>query len=103
LMLGNLAASVQMKVIEQLRNKPRLIVLDTMNFWMNVAMDDLNNVLQKVDVLMVNDSEARELSGEFSLVRAARKILQMGPQYLIIKKREKSDMMFSDVNMYFVV
>src|SRR5438874_13462145 len=101
LMLGNLAPSVQMKVIEQLKNKPRLIVLDTMNFWMNVAMDDLNNVLQKVDVLMVNDSEARELSGEFSLVRAARKILQMGPQYLIIKKGEHGALLFHDDRVFF--
>ncbi len=86
LMLGNLVPAVQLSVIEQMKERPRLVVMDTMNFWMEIALDDLKKVLQKVDVLMVNDSEARELSHEYSLVKAAKKILQMGPQYLIIKK-----------------
>jgi len=101
LMLGNLAPGVQLQVIEQLKTKPKLIVLDTMNFWMDVALDDLKKVLQKVDVLLVNDSEARELSNEFSLVRAARKILQMGPQYLIIKKGEHGALLFHEENVFY--
>ena len=84
LMLGNLAPSVQLSVISQLKERPRLVVLDTMNFWMEVAMGDLEKVLKKVDVLLVNDSEARQLSGQFSLVKAAKEIMRMGPRYLII-------------------
>jgi len=80
LMLGNLLPAVQIQVIDQLKQRPKLIVLDTMNFWMDTAMDDLQKVLSKVDLLMVNDSEARQLSGEFSLVKAARKIMSMGPK-----------------------
>ena len=94
LMLGNLAPAVQLSVIEQLTTRPRLVVLDTMNFWMEVALDGLKKVLEKVDVLMVNDSEARELSHEYSLVKAARKILKMGPKYLIIKKGEHGALLF---------
>ena len=75
-----------MATLNRLENKPKLVVLDTMNFWMDVAMDELREVLKKVDVLTINDAEARQLSGEYSLVKAAEKILQMGPQYLIIKK-----------------
>ena len=86
LMLGNLAPSVQLSVIEQLKNKPKLIAMDTMNFWMDIALDDLKKVIAKVDVLLVNDSEARQLSGEYSLVKAAAAISKMGPKYLIIKK-----------------
>jgi sugar/nucleoside kinase (ribokinase family) len=100
-MLGNLAPAVQLRVIEQLETRPRLVVLDTMNFWMSIALDDLKKVLQKVDVLLVNDSEARELSGEFSLVKAARNILQMGPQYLIIKKGEHGALLFHGDNVFF--
>ena len=85
LMLGNLMPKLQMSVIDQLRVRPKLIVLDTMNFWMDIALDDLKAVLKKVDVLLVNDGEARQLSGELSLVKAARKIMEMGPQFLIIK------------------
>ena len=88
LMLGNLAPSVQLSVISQLKNKPQLIVMDTMNFWMETAISDLEKLLKKVDVLMVNDSEARQLSGQYSLVSAAKAIMEMGPQYLIIKKGE---------------
>jgi sugar/nucleoside kinase (ribokinase family) len=101
LMLGNLAPAVQLKVIEQLKERPRLIVVDTMNFWMEIALDDLKKVLQKVDVLMVNDSEARELSHEYSLVKAAKKILQMGPQYLIIKKGEHGALLFHTDNVFY--
>ncbi len=101
LMLGNLVPAVQLSVIEQLKNRPRLIVMDTMNFWMEIAMDDLKKVLKKVDVLLVNDSEARELSNEFSLVKAAKKILTMGPRYLIIKKGEHGALLFHEDNVFF--
>lgn len=101
LMLGNLVPAVQLSVIEQLKSRPRLIVMDTMNFWMEIAMDDLKKVLKKVDVLLVNDSEARELSNEFSLVKAAKKILTMGPRYLIIKKGEHGALLFHEDNVFF--
>ncbi|MFN2438304.1 MAG: PfkB family carbohydrate kinase [Chitinophagaceae bacterium] len=101
LMLGNLAPVVQISVIDQLKNRPKLIVMDTMNFWMEIALDDLKKLLAKVDVLMVNDSEARELSHEFSLVKAAKKIMAMGPQYLIIKKGEHGALLFHEDNVFF--
>lgn len=101
LMLGNLAPSVQLQVIAQLKNRPRLVVMDTMNFWMSIAMEDLKKVVRDVDVLLVNDSEARELSGEYSLVKAARKILQMGPQYLIIKKGEHGALLFHEESVFY--
>ena len=101
LMLGNLDPVVQLKVIEQLRVRPRLIVMDTMNFWMEIALPGLMEVLKKVDVLMVNDSEARQLSGEFSLVKAARKIMAMGPEYLIIKKGEHGALLFHANEVFF--
>lgn len=101
LMLGNLDPDVQMKVIVQLKTRPRLIVMDTMNFWMEIAMQKLLNVIKKVDVLLVNDSEARQLSGEFSLVRAARSILKMGPKYLIIKKGEHGALLFHENQVFF--
>ena len=88
-------------MIEQLRERPKLIVLDTMNFWMESAMDDLKKVLKKVDVLMVNDSEARQLTNEYSLVKAAKKILSMGPQYLIIKKGEHGALLFHKEEVFF--
>ena len=100
-LLGNLAPSVQLSVMEQLKTRPKLVVLDTMNFWMEVALDDLKKVLRKVDVLLVNDSEARELSHEYSLVKAARKILTMGPKYLIIKKGEHGALLFNEDNVFF--
>jgi len=100
-MLGNLAPSVQLSVIEQLTQKPKLIVMDTMNFWMEIALNDLKEVLKKVDVLMVNDSEARELSHEYSLVKAAKKIMTMGPKYLIIKKGEHGALLFHEENVFF--
>lgn len=101
LMLGNLAPSVQRSVIEQLKTRPKLIVMDTMNFWMEIAMDDLKQTLAMVDLLMVNDSEARELSGEYSLVKAAAKIMQMGPKYLIIKKGEHGALLFHGSKVFF--
>lgn len=101
LILGNLMPKLQMSVIDQLTVRPKLIVLDTMNFWMDVAMDDLKEVLKKVDVLLVNDAEARQLSGELSLVKAARLILQMGPQFLIIKKGEHGALLFHKDHVFF--
>lgn len=101
LMLGNLMPKLQKQVIEQLRERPRLIVLDTMNFWMATAMEDLKEVLGLIDVLMVNDSEARELSHEFSLVKAAKKIITMGPKYLIIKKGEHGALLFHQDQVFF--
>lgn len=101
LMLGNLMPKLQKSVIEQLRERPKLIVLDTMNFWMSTALDDLKEVLGMIDVLMVNDSEARELSHEFSLVKAAKKIMAMGPKYLIIKKGEHGALLFHGDQVFF--
>ena len=101
LMLGNLMPSLQLSVIEQLHTKPELIVLDTMNFWMETAMEDLKKVLQKVDVLLINDSEARQLSGEYSLVKCAKEILQMGPRFLIIKKGEHGALLFNKDQVFF--
>jgi sugar/nucleoside kinase (ribokinase family) len=94
LMLGNVVPAIQLDVIKQLKNRPKLIVMDTMNFWMETAMDDLKKVLAEVDVLMVNDSEARQLSEEYSLVKAAAKIQAMGPKYVIIKKGEHGALLF---------
>ena len=101
LMLGNLSPDVQMRVIEQLENRPKLVVLDTMNFWMDIAMDKLLEVISKVDVLTINDEEARQLSGEYSLVAASRKIMNMGPKYLIIKKGEHGALLFNEDKMFF--
>lgn len=101
LMLGNLAPSVQMTVIDRLKTRPKLVVLDTMNFWMDIAMPELKALLKKVDVLTINDEEARQLSGEYSLVRAAQKILDMGPSYLIIKKGEHGALLFNREQVFF--
>ena len=101
LMLGNLSPAVQLKVIERLKKRPKLVVLDTMNFWMDSAMDELELVLQKIDVLSINDEEARQLSGEYSLTKAARKILAMGPRYLIIKKGEHGALLFNEEEAFF--
>ncbi len=100
-MLGNLMPKLQLSVINQLKVRPKLIVMDTMNFWMDVALDDLKEVLKKVDVLLVNDGEARQLSGEFSLVKAARKIQEMGPKFLIIKKGEHGALLFQGNHVFF--
>lgn len=94
LMLGNLTPQVQQTVIKRLKKRPKLILLDTMNFWMDVAMDDLLQTISMVDVLTINDAEARQLSGEYALVKAAKKILAMGPKYLIIKKGEHGALLF---------
>lgn len=101
LMVGNLMPSIQKKVIERLHKRPKLIVMDTMNFWMEIAMNDLLETIKLVDVLTINDEEARQLTGEFSLVKAARKILTMGPKYLIIKKGEHGALLFHDKNVFF--
>ena len=101
LILGNLMPKLQLSVINQLKVRPKLIVMDTMNFWMDIAMDDLKEVLQKVDVLLVNDAEARQLSGELSLVKAARKIIKMGPKFLIIKKGEHGALLFHENHVFF--
>jgi sugar/nucleoside kinase (ribokinase family) len=101
LMLGNLTPVVQEKVLDQLKTRPKLVVLDTMNFWMDVALADLKRVLKKIDVLTINDEEARQLSGEYSLVKAAQKILAMGPKYLIIKKGEHGALLFDKDQVFF--
>jgi sugar/nucleoside kinase (ribokinase family) len=93
-MLGNLSPQVQMTTLDRLTHKPKLVVLDTMNFWMDIALDDLKVVLKKVDVLTINDEEARQLSGEYSLIKAARVIRAMGPNTLIIKKGEHGALLF---------
>ena len=94
LMLGNLVPAVQMSVLNQMKKKPKLVVMDTMNFWMETALADLEAVLKKVDVLLVNDSEARQLSGQYSLVKAAKTIMGMGPKYLVVKKGEHGALLF---------
>jgi sugar/nucleoside kinase (ribokinase family) len=101
LVLGNLMPQLQASVIDQLRIRPKLIVLDTMNFWIESAPDDLKKVLAMIDVLMINDSEARQLSGEFSIVRAAKKVLEMGPKFLIIKKGEHGALLFHENHVFF--
>lgn len=100
LMLGNLVPAQQRSVIRQLKKRPELIVMDTMNFWMETAWDDLLETLKLVDVLVINDSEARQLSGEYSIVKGAKKIIQMGPKYLVVKKGEHGAMLFSKDNIF---
>ncbi|SFH36027.1 PfkB family carbohydrate kinase [Pedobacter insulae] len=100
LLLGNLTPQIQKTVIERLKNRPKLIVLDTMNFWMDIMMGDLLETIKLVDVLTINDSEARQLSGEYSLVKAAQKILTMGPKYLIIKKGEHGALLFHEDKVF---
>jgi sugar/nucleoside kinase (ribokinase family) len=100
LMLGNLTPQIQQTVIKRLNKRPKLIVLDTMNFWMDVAMDDLLETIKLIDVLTINDEEARQLSGEYSLVKAAKKILNMGPKYLIIKKGEHGALLFDKEQVF---
>ncbi len=101
LMLGNLMPVVQQKVLNQLTKRPKLIVLDTMNFWMDIAMEELLKTLKEIDVLTINDSEARQLSGEYSLVKAAQKILTMGPKVLVIKKGEHGALLFNKEEVFF--
>lgn len=99
-MLGNLHPLVQLSVIEQM-DSPKLIVLDTMNFWMDSALNELMQVIAKVDVITINDEEARQLSGEYSLVKAAQKIREMGPNYVVIKKGEHGALLFDDDDVFF--
>lgn len=101
LMLGNLMPSVQQRVLDQLPQRPKLVVLDTMNFWMDHFLDDLHAALKNVDVLTINDEEARQLSGEYSLVKAAKVILAMGPKVLIIKKGEHGALLFNEEEVFF--
>ncbi len=101
LMLGNLHPAVQMAVINQIPKRPKLIVLDTMNFWMDNALSELMEVIAKIDVITINDEEARQLSGEYSLVKAAQKIHEMGPKYVVIKKGEHGALLFYEGNVFF--
>jgi sugar/nucleoside kinase (ribokinase family) len=99
-MLGNLSPDVQLQALEQLKTKPKLIVLDTMNFWMEHFRSGLDQVIEKVDVISINDEEARQLTAEYSLVRAAHKIQQMGPEYVIIKKGEHGALLFHNKEIF---
>jgi sugar/nucleoside kinase (ribokinase family) len=101
LMLGNLMPSIQKKVLAQMKKRPKLVVLDTMNFWMDLFLEDLKEALKEVDVLTINDEEARQLSGEYSLVKAAKKILETGPNYLVIKKGEHGALLFNKEEVFF--
>lgn len=101
LMLGNLQPSVQSSVIEQMNEKPDLVILDTMNFWMDTALEDLKKVIQKVDVITINDEEARQLTGQYSLVIAAKKIMEMGPKYVVIKKGEHGALLFFENEIFY--
>lgn len=101
LMLGNLAPAVQRQVIGQMKKRPKMIVLDTMNFWMDIALEELTKTIAMIDVLTVNDSEARQLSGEYSLVKAAQKILAMGPKVVVIKKGEHGALLFNKEEVFF--
>jgi sugar/nucleoside kinase (ribokinase family) len=100
-MLGNLHPMVQNSVLDQMESKPKLVVLDTMNFWMDCALEDLLNVIKRVDVITINDEEARQLSGEYSLVKAAAKIHTMGPEYVVIKKGEHGALIFHNKEVFF--
>ena len=100
-MLGNLHPLTQASVLDQMNVKPKLVVLDTMNFWMDIALNDLHEVIKRVDVITINDEEARQLSGEYSLVNAAKKIHEMGPKYVVIKKGEHGALLFNEGKMFF--
>lgn len=101
LILGNLHPAVQMAVIKQIPVRPKLVVLDTMNFWMDNTWSELMEVIAKIDVITINDEEARQLSGEYSLVKAAQKIQEMGPKYVVIKKGEHGALLFNGENVFF--
>ena len=101
LMLGNLTPAVQMKVLKQMNKRPELVIMDTMNFWMDSAWDELLEVIAEVDVLTINDEEARQLSGEYALPMAAKKIFTMGPKYLIIKKGEHGALLFYQDKIFY--
>jgi sugar/nucleoside kinase (ribokinase family) len=100
-MLGNLHPLVQASVLDQMTTKPKLVILDTMNFWMDCALNDLLNVIKRIDVITINDEEARQLTGEYSLVVAARKIHEMGPKYVVIKKGEHGALLFHNDNVFY--
>lgn len=100
LMLGNLHPDIQLSVLKQMKKKPKLVILDTMNFWMDNALDKLMQVIQNVDVITINDEEARQLTGEYSLVAAARKIHAMGPEYVVVKKGEHGALLFNNKNIF---
>lgn len=100
-MLGNLHPSIQMSVIHQMEQKPKLIILDTMNFWMDNTLTELIEVIKNIDVITINDEEARQLTGEYSLVKAATRIHEMGPNYVVIKKGEHGALLFHDDNIFF--
>ena len=100
-MLGNLHPLTQASVLDQMVKRPKLVVLDTMNFWMDIALNDLHEVLKRVDVITINDEEARQLSGEYSLVNAAKKIHEMGPKYVVIKKGEHGALIFNNGDMFY--
>lgn len=100
-MLGNLHPLVQLGVLDQMTKKPKLAILDTMNFWMDIALSDLHKVIKRVDVITINDEEARQLTGEYSLVVAARKIHEMGPKYVVIKKGEHGALLFHNNHMFY--
>ena len=100
LLLGNLHPGVQLSVLEKMNNRPKLTILDTMNFWMDTAMDTLKLMIAKTDVISINDEEARQLSGEYSLVKAAQKIHEMGPKYVIIKKGEHGALLFGEGKIF---
>ncbi len=102
LLLGNLDPAIQLSVLEKMTNRPKLVILDTMNFWMDIAWDNLMKVIAKTDVISINDEEARQLSGEYSLVKAAQKIHTMGPQFVIIKKGEHGALLFHDGKIFAV-
>ncbi|MGC6433163.1 MAG: PfkB family carbohydrate kinase [Crocinitomicaceae bacterium] len=101
LMLGNLSPQVQRTLIERLERRPKLIAVDTMNFWMDIALDELKKTISMVDVLIINDEEARQLSGEYSLMKASKVIRAMGPKYLIIKKGEHGALLFNEDKVFF--
>ncbi|HQV53003.1 MAG: bifunctional hydroxymethylpyrimidine kinase/phosphomethylpyrimidine kinase [Flavobacteriales bacterium] len=100
-MLGNLDPTVQGKVLDQMDKRPAMVVMDTMNFWMDIAMDKLKEVIARVDILTINDAEARQLSGEHSLVKAAAKIMAMGPKFLVVKKGEHGALLFGNDRVFF--
>ncbi|MFK7900325.1 MAG: PfkB family carbohydrate kinase [Cyclobacteriaceae bacterium] len=101
LMLGNLAPALQKTVIERMKKRPKFILMDTMNFWMDIALDELKEVVKMVDIISINDEEARQLSGEYSLVKAAKKIMKMGPKHIIIKKGEHGALLFDKEHVFF--
>ncbi|MEO1033033.1 MAG: PfkB family carbohydrate kinase [Bacteroidota bacterium] len=100
-MLGNLHPAVQMSILNQMTTKPKMVILDTMNFWMDSALEDLHKVMEHIDVITINDEEARQLTGEYSLVNAASKIHTMGPQFVVIKKGEHGALLFNEDNVFY--